>query len=231
VNLFDDEGGDHPSRAAVKTGRGPSLTALPASSRPGSCKDGQTRPRCAADQDRAEASEDLLPSKRGHSNLLHRKSDTIAGKRSRQSDEGCNDGTQEQSSGHCESDLSDRQCHAARGDTNKGILSRPKPLADSLGNATSIALQRLSEANPKQARPLFSPSNPLLFIASISIPAPPWISLLLFRAVRGSAGIGLLTPLNAGQGLSSEGSYFLSRSFQEAFSSHRPAYALQDTLD
>jgi hypothetical protein len=46
-------------------------------------EDGQTRPRCAADANRVEASEDLPPSNRRHSDLRHRKNGMIASKCSR----------------------------------------------------------------------------------------------------------------------------------------------------
>jgi hypothetical protein len=62
---------------------------------------------------------DFPPSKRGHSDLCHRKDDMIASKCGRQSERGGNDGTYEQRLCHGESDLSDRQRHAASGDGNK----------------------------------------------------------------------------------------------------------------
>src|SRR5579872_1042612 len=43
----------------------------------------------------------------------------IASKCGRQSEQGRNDGTQDQRPGHCERDLSDRQCHAGGGDGKK----------------------------------------------------------------------------------------------------------------
>jgi hypothetical protein len=48
-------------------------------------EDGQTRPRCAADKDRTDACEDLLPNERRHADLRHCENDVIASKSSRQS--------------------------------------------------------------------------------------------------------------------------------------------------
>src|SRR5262249_60688332 len=63
--------------------------------RSGLREDCQTRPRGAADEDRAEASENLLPSKGRHSDLRHGKDDMIASQCGRQSEHGGNGGTHE----------------------------------------------------------------------------------------------------------------------------------------
>jgi hypothetical protein len=81
-------------------------------------EDGQSRPRCAADEDRTDASEDLSPYERPHADLRHRENDMIASKCSRQSKHRRNDGTQDQRPGHGERELSDRKGHAAGGDGN-----------------------------------------------------------------------------------------------------------------
>ena len=88
------------------------------SDRSGLREDGQTRPCCAADEERPEASEDLPPRKRRHADLRHGENDMIASKCSRQSKQGRDDGPQDQRPGHGERDLSDRQRHAAGDDGN-----------------------------------------------------------------------------------------------------------------
>src|SRR5207237_261742 len=94
ANLFDDED----ERSSLARGdRENWLRAL--ADRParfdwlGLCEDDQSRPCRAADEDRAEASEDLPPNKRRHSDLRHRKDDMIASKCGRQSERCRNDGT------------------------------------------------------------------------------------------------------------------------------------------
>src|ERR1700754_3903042 len=82
-------------------------------------EDGQTHPCCATDGDCAEASKDLLPNERRHSNVCHRKCDIVAGKCRRHSEHASNDGTQQQRPRHGEGDLSNRQRDAAGGDGNK----------------------------------------------------------------------------------------------------------------
>ena len=81
-------------------------------------EDGQSRPCCATDEDRTDASEDLPPNERRHADLRHRENDMIASKCGRQSKHRRNDSTQDQRSSHCERDLSDRKGHAAGGDSN-----------------------------------------------------------------------------------------------------------------
>ena len=81
-------------------------------------EDGQSRPRCAADEDRTDASEDLPPNERRHPDLRHRKNNMIASKCRRQSKHRRNDGTQDQRPSQGERDLSDRKGHAAGGDGN-----------------------------------------------------------------------------------------------------------------
>src|ERR1700677_2398035 len=86
---------------------------------------GQARPCCAADEDRAQASEELSPNERWHADLRHRKSDMIASKCSRQSKHRRNNGAQDQRPGHGERDLCDRERHAAGGDGNKRRAENP----------------------------------------------------------------------------------------------------------
>ena len=73
----------------------------------------------SANEDRAEASEDVLPNRRGYSEVRNRKSEMIASECGRQSKHGRNDGAQDQRLYHCECDLGDCQHHAASGDGNK----------------------------------------------------------------------------------------------------------------
>ena len=84
--------------------------------RAGLRKDGQSCPCCAADEDRAKASKDVLPDRRRHSELRHRKSDVIASKCRRHSEQRRDNGPQDQRLGHGERDLSECQRHAASGD-------------------------------------------------------------------------------------------------------------------
>ena len=86
--------------------------------RSGLREDGQSHPRCTADEDRAEASEDLPPNERRHADLRHRENDMVASKCRRQSKHRRNDGTQDQRPGHGERDLSDRKGHTAGSDGN-----------------------------------------------------------------------------------------------------------------
>jgi hypothetical protein len=86
--------------------------------RAGICKDGQSCPCCPANENRAKASKDVLPGRREHSEVRHRKCDMIASRCGRQSEQSRDNGPQDQRLGHGERDLRECQSHAASGNGN-----------------------------------------------------------------------------------------------------------------
>jgi hypothetical protein len=95
---------------------------------------GQPCPCCAADEDRASASKDVLPSRRRHSELRHRKCDMVAGECGRQSEQFRYKSAQYQKLRHSEGELRKCQRYAAGGDSDdwrtkrtRAAMVSPKP--------------------------------------------------------------------------------------------------------